>query len=276
MFIYHSSKKNLDNHNNFLRRSQPPFILRNKKLNNVDYNTMDFEIDDFIHSTMGNVEKKTESDFATDSDNENENYRIETEEEKYLKEVKDKKLIKYGLTKGALAIIQMEQSHAENAIKDNYYISYVNNEKNQKNICFRLGNSNMCTCGHSFAKHSKIDLKPKCKKCCCQNFQYIPLFPEETNKYKDAYLLDFEYDNWKAGCECKHNWTEHNFKKNGKCLKCNCKCFISDFNCGVCGKAWEEHEILYQNKDERIRKGESWGESYKPFTKEQLDELYKM
>ena len=272
MYIFRSSIKILDNFNNQnnLRKSQPPSALKSR--NNIAFNTMNNDIENFIHSTIGNVEKKSENN----SDNENENFIIETEEQKYLKEVKNKKLIKNGFTKGALAIIQMEQLHAENSIKNNFYITYVNNEKNKKNICFRIGNSNMCTCGHSFVKHSKYEYKLKCRKCNCKNFQYIPLFPEETDKYKDAYLLDFEYDNWKAGCECKHNWTEHDFKKNGKCLKCDCECFVSDFNCGVCGKAWEEHEILYETKDERIKSGESWGDNYKPFSKKQLEELYSM
>lgn len=264
-FFFRSKIKLPDECNKELfRRSQPLKLINQSSACNINrLNTINCEIDNFVNSALENVERSF-------SDRNIEN---ESEEDKYLKEVKNKKFIKQGLTKGTLAIIQMEQSHSETAIKENLYISLVNNENN--NICFRLGIGNMCTCGHGFIKHSKLK-NNFCQKCSCQNFQYIPLFPEETDLYRDAYLLDFEYENWKACCECEHNWTEHNFLKNRECNKCECKLFKSDFNCGVCGRAWEEHKILYETKEERKRKKKTYGEDYKPFTKEQLDELFKI
>ena len=95
---------------------------------------------------------------------------------------------------------------------------------------------------------SSGEFKTNCKKCECDKFKYIPIFPEETNEYAKAYLLDFNYDNWKAGCKCGHNWTKHDFNDGKKCEECKCECFESKFCCGVCGNPWEKHIILIQTK----------------------------
>ena len=55
----------------------------------------------------------------------------------YLEKVKKTKLSKNNLTKGSLAIIQMQISNAKEAIINNKYISYINMDSNDKNnICF--------------------------------------------------------------------------------------------------------------------------------------------
>ena len=135
----------------------------------------------------------------------------------------------------------------------------------------------MCVCGHGFSRHNlylfRDEFKSSCKKCKCDKFKYIPVFPEETNEYKKAYLLDFKYDEWKAGCKCGHNWTKHNFINFEKCEECKCLSFESNFSCGVCGDKWENHIILMQTKEQREKNGEKAGNDYEPFTQEQIEKL---
>ena len=174
----------------------------------------------------------------------------------------------------------MQISHAKDAILYNKYVSYINIDRNDnKDICFRLGKNNMCVCGHGFSKHYLIlcgeKFKSNCKKCEGKKYKYIPVVPEETNEYTKAYLLDFKYDDWKAGCKCGHNWTKHNFINDGICEECNCECFESNFCCGVCGNSWENHITLIQNEKHRKNNGESIGKDYKPFTQEQIENLLK-
>ena len=238
--------------------------------------TCDLEIDNLINSTTSKIENEMEK-----------KKKEEYEFKKYLEKVKKEKLSKNHLTKGSLAIIQMQMTHAKDAIENNKYISFINinndkkknNDNNGKNnICFRLGKNNMCVCGHTLLKHnfhkSKREFNSNCKKCECNKFQYIPVFPEETSEYTKAYLLDFKYDDWKAGCKCDHNWTNHNFNSGGICNECKCKCFESNFFCGVCGNPWENHIILFETKEEREKTGKPVGANYEPFTKEQLEKLF--
>ena len=270
-----------------LRLSMPNFFENNHNTNNekeikkdkcynINYNnsnvgiTFDGEIDDLINSTTSNIENEKEQKEQKNQ----ENYEFQN----YLEKVKKTKLSKNNLTKGSLAIIQMQISHAKEAILNNKYISYINmNNDDKKDMCFRLGNKNMCICGHGFSRHNLFldggEFKTNCKKCECNKFKYIPVFPEETNEYAKAYLLDFKYDDWKAGCKCGHNWTKHNFHDREKCEECNCECFESNFCCGVCGNPWEKHITLIQTKEERKKNGESYGDDYQPFTQEELEKL---
>ena len=253
--------------------------IKKEKCYKIDYcsqgYTFDLEIDDLINSTTSKIENEMEM-----------KVKEEYEFRKYFDKVKKEKLTKNYFTKGSLAIIQMQITNAKNAIENNKYISFINKDNNNENndnngknnICFRLGKNNMCVCGHTFSRHdfqksnSKFD--SNCKKCKCNKFQYIPVFPEETNEYTKAYLLDFKYDDWKAGCKCGHNWTKHNFNNGGRCNECNCEYFKSNFFCGVCGNSWENHITLFETKEEREKSGEPIGNDYEPFTKEQLEKLF--
>ena len=241
------------------------------KLNyyNTAYN-LDYEIEDLINSTTSKIEKEKE-------EKNKENYEFK----KYLEQVKKAKLSKNNLTNGTLAIIQMQISNAKESIMNDKYITYINNENHDEeknNICFRLGRNNMCVCGHAFWRHNLVikgnESSCKCKKCDCKKFNYIPVFPEETNEYSKAYLLNFKYDEWKAGCKCGHNWTHHNFNDGEKCCECDCKKFQSNFFCGVCGSSWENHVILFEKKEDREKFGKIVGKDYEPFTNEQLQNLY--
>ena len=135
----------------------------------------------------------------------------------------------------------------------------------------------MCVCGHGFIRHNLFlkngEFVSNCKKCECNKFNYIPIFPEETNEYAKAYLLDFKYEEWKAGCKCGHNWTRHNFNKGEKCEECNCPQFESSFCCGVCGYPWEKHITLFETGEHRQKNGKVIGSDYEPFTQEQMNEL---
>ena len=259
---YYSNNVEIKKENNNIN------INKNNILNDTSI-TFESEIDDLINSTTSKIENEKEQKSKNNS-----------EFQKYLQKVKTEKLTKNNLTKGSLAIIQMEISHAKDAIQHKKYISYINkNNIKNKNICFRLGKNNMCVCGHGFSRHNLFlcggEFKSNCKKCECEKYKYIPVFPEETNEYTKAYLLDFKYDDWKAGCKCGHNWTKHNFIEEGKCEECKCECFESNFTCGVCGEAWENHIILIQTREQRERNGESIESDYEPFTQEQIEKLLK-
>ena len=234
--------------------------------------TFDSEIEDLIYTTTSRIENEKEQKM-----------KEEYEFKKYFEKVKKEKLSKNNFTKGSLAIIQMQMANAKEAIMNNKYISFVNldnkeNENNHNNICFRLGTNNMCVCGHTFSKHDIIksngEFKSNCKKCECEIFRYIPVFPEETNEYTKAYLLDFKYEKWKARCKCGHNWTKHKFNNREKCEECNCLHFESDFLCGICGSPWEKHITLFETKEDREKFGQTIGKDYEPFTKEQLENLF--
>lgn len=285
---YNKNNLRLNKYNKLkLRYSTPLCIETNYNTNNekdikkekcykMNYNNtginIDFEIDDLINSTTSKIENEKEQKIS-------ENYEFK----KYLEEVKKTQLSKNNLTKGTLAIIHMQISNAKEAILSNKYISYINivkdkdNVNDKNNICFRLGKNNMCVCGHGFSRHylslGDGEFKSNCKKCKCKKCKYIPVFPEETNEYTKAYLLDFKYDDWKAGCKCGHNWTKHNFINEDKCEECNCEGFKSNFCCGVCGNPWENHITLFQTKEQREKNGESVGNDYEPFTQEQLENL---
>jgi hypothetical protein len=244
------------------------------KLNyyNTAYN-LDCEIEDLINSTTSKIEKEKEEKNKENKEN--------NEFKKYLEQVRKTKLSKNNLTNGTLAIIQMQISNAKESIINDKYITYINNEyhdEDKNNICFRLGRNNMCVCGHAFWRHNlvikKNEFSCKCRKCECPKFNYIPVFPEETNEYSKSYLLDFKYDEWKAGCKCGHNWTHHNFNDGEKCGECNCKKFQSNFSCGVCGNSWENHVTLFEKKEDREKSGKIVGKDYEPFTNEQLQNLF--
>ena len=263
-------ENNYNTNNEETKKDKNNNINNNSIYNNIGANvTFDCEIDDLINSTTSKIENEKEQKDKNNS-----------EFAKYLQKVKTEKLSKNNLTKGSLAIIQMEITHAKDAIFSNKYISYVNKnniDNKNDNICFRLGKNSMCVCGHGFSRHNlylfRDEFKINCKKCKCDEYKYIPVFPEETNEYTKAYLLDFKYDEWKAGCKCGHNWTKHNFIDGEKCEECKCKSFESNFSCGVCGDIWENHIILIQTKEEREKKGEKTGNDYEPFTKEQIGKL---
>ena len=275
-----------------IRYSMPIVVEKNFNTNNgkdigknenkyykIDYDTgisFDGEIDDLINSTTSKIENEKDQKYKENKKN--------IEFQKYLEKVKKVKLSKNNLTKGTLAIIQIQISHAKESILDNKYVTYVNkdnyyNNEDKNNICFRLGKNNMCVCGHGFSKHylflNNGEFKSNCKKCECKIFKYIPVFPEETNEYSKAYLLDFKYDDWKAGCKCGHDWTKHNFIDKEKCEECECKKFKSEFFCGVCGDYWENHITLFQTKETREKNGESVGKEYEPFNEEQIANLLK-
>ena len=262
-----------NNYNTSNGEIKKDIVNNNSIYNSSIYNniTFDCEIDDLINSTTSKIEKEKEQKIKNNS-----------EFQKYLQKVKAERLSKNNLTKGSLAIIQMEASHAKEAILNNKYISYTNKinidkKNNNNNICFHLGKNSMCVCGHVFFWHNLVlfegEFKSNCKKCKCGKLKYIPIFPEETNDYAKAYLLDFKYEDWKAGCKCGHYWTEHNFIDGGKCEECKCEIFESNFTCGVCGESWEDHIILIQTQEEREKNRESTGNNYEPFTQEQIGKL---
>ena len=261
--------------NNYKTNDENVLIKKEKcfKINYLNHDSIfDGEIDDLINSTTSKIENEKEQKNQDDY-----------EFKKYLEQVKKLKLSKNNLTKGTLALIQMQISHAKDAVLNNKYISYINIETNKEddneknNICFRIGKNNMCVCGHSFSRHNLYqrgsEFISNCKKCVCNKFKYIPIFPEETNEYTKAYLLDFKYDDWKAGCKCGHNWTYHNFNKGEKCEECNCAYFKSNFSCGVCGNSWENHITLFETKEERKKYGKTIDSDYEPFTQEEIENI---
>lgn len=275
---YKSKKKEIFVKKNFMHQSQKSFfqntkntesnsvigyeIFRNSQpINNFNKKKFFFEqslnsLEKSFSNEISQLIKSTAEKIEKEKDNQEGN--------NYLQEVKKK--LTNNLTKGSLALIQMEINHANKAIENKIYITYVSLGDNGKfNTCFRLGENSMCVCGHGFKRHELAqyndNIVSRCKKCPCERFKYIPMFPEETNLYKISYLLDFNYNNWKAPCKCGHDWTKHSFNQRDQCSECDCESFLSEFTCAICSKSWEEHQILFETEEERKKYGETFGES---------------
>ena len=184
------------------------------------------------------------------------------------------------LTKGLKEMMNNERIHSQESIESGIYITWSIKLNNGKEIdCFRIGSKNFCICGHGFNNHDKIlnknNFSNKCKICSCNNFKYIPIYPEEIGEFWIPFQKYFSYDNWKAKCKCKHTWNYH-FGNDLKCNLCNCNMFHSDFCCVVCNKFWEDHFMIYDLENDRIKKGKPVREDFIPFNEmpEMYDALY--
>lgn len=109
-------------------------------------------------------------------------------------------------------------------------VTYWNESK--KSECGRISSQSKCFCGHKFLDHplaSKKSANPKCMKCPCKRYAFIPQRPEEVGMYWLVRRKDFNVNAWRAKCKCQHNHEEHACNAPYNCKKCSCFGFNSDF-----------------------------------------------
>lgn len=181
---------------------------------------------------------------------------LSKEEEEIVKQVFLSGINQNKMTLGTKLMMDAERTHAIEAIECGIYVNWVNNLDFKNPIeCMRIGSKSTCFCGHSFVDHDKIvtskKFSSKCQNCKCKNFLYIPQVPEEVGEYWLGNRKGFKYLEWKAKCKCKHGWDEHRVEDK-KCRECNCYGFNSAFCCVVCNRFWQEHEVVYELRKERI------------------------
>ena len=180
------------------------------------------------------------------------------------------------LLKGVKNLIIDQIENAEESIRTGIYITLCSNINGNRNECYKIGLKNKCICGHKFDDHENQiypSLITKCHSCICNKFTYIPIYPEETNKYFLTYYNHFNYDFWTCQCKCNHGFNSHNVNNHYMCDLCNCNFFSSNFKCAVCNKFLEEHKLIYEKEIERKILGYSYANDYYPFNQKMIEEL---
>ena len=233
----------------------------------------------FIEKRREKEKEEKEKKFQEDLNKKLEERKIFKEKNKNIPEIRiisHLKKNKSKLTKGTQKLIISQIEAAEESIRTGIYITLCSNNLGNRNECIKIGPKNKCICGHFFDEH-EIQIKPslitKCHSCNCNKFNYIPIYPEETDKYLLCYYNVFNYDLWNCECKCGHGYNFHKVDNNYNCDKCNCFIFNSNFKCAVCGKFLEEHKLIYEREIERKVLGYTFGKDYYPFNEKMIKEL---
>lgn len=233
----------------------------------------------FIEKRREKEKEEKEKKFQEDLNKKLEERKIFKEKNKNIPEIRiisHLKKNKSKLTKGTQKLIISQIEAAEESIRTGIYITLCSNNLGNRNECIKIGPKNKCICGHFFDEH-EIQIKPslitKCHSCICNKFNYIPIYPEETDKYLLCYYNVFNYDLWNCECKCGHGYNFHKVDNNYNCDKCNCFIFNSNFKCAVCGKFLEEHKLIYEREIERKVLGYTFGKDYYPFNEKMIKEL---
>lgn len=178
-------------------------------------------------------------------------------------------LQEYGPAPGAKAMMDREILHAKEALTSGLYITFSNLTK--KSECFRVGSQSLCFCGHKFSEHakpakSKGPIKYACGSCSCKNFSFMFQRPEEQGLWWLPRRKGFDLSKWKATCTCKHNHEFHD-PNTYKCqAKCGCYRFSSDSPCLVCDAKWEDHDIIYETREERLLQKKPVDDAFLPLS----------
>ena len=235
----------------------------------------------FLEKRREKEKEEKEKQFQENLNKTLEERKIFKQKNKNIPEIKFISLLKKNntskLTKGTKKLIINQIEAAEESIRTGIYITLCSNNFGNRNECIKIGPKNKCICGHFFDEH-EIQIKPslitKCHSCNCNKFNYIPIYPEETDKYLLCYYNKFNYDLWNCECKCGHGWNFHCVDNNYKCDKCNnCLIFSSNFKCAVCGKFLEEHKLIYEREIERKVLGYTFGKDFYPFNEKMIQEL---
>ena len=124
----------------------------------------------------------------------------------------------------------------------------------KKSECYRIGSESLCFCGHFFGDHSqtkKGPIKFPCSNCKCKDYHFMFQRPEEQGLWWLPRRKGFDVHKWRATCKCKHNHEAHD-PNTLRCKGCSCYGFTSEFPCLVCDEKWEDHEMLYESREERL------------------------
>lgn len=128
-------------------------------------------------------------------------------------------------------------------LKNRLYVSWTNPGGID---CKLIGPETLCFCLHRYKQHQTDfdkpvnnykELKCKVRGCACSGYHYVP-------KNGNQFLR----------CHCKHLSNEHGPKNPYACTKCQCDTFSTSFRCG-CGSLVAEHQLIIENRDERLKRG---------------------
>lgn len=177
-------------------------------------------------------------------------------------------LQQYGPAPGGKAMMEREVLHAQEAFETGIYCTFTNPVK--KSECFRIGSQSLCFCGHFFGDHAKLKktgpIRYPCGSCGCKDYRFMFQRPEEQGLWWLPRRKGFDVHKWRATCSCKHNHEAHD-PNTMKCRAgCGCYGFTSEFPCLVCDEKWENHEVLYETKEERLALGKSVDAAYEPMS----------
>eukprot|EP00976_Prorocentrum_cordatum_P075736 1182015-Prorocentrum_minimum.AAC.1 len=165
--------------------------------------------------------------------------------------------------------MENEQEAALLAIQTGLYVTWRSRKTNED--CCRVGASHKCFCGHLFsAHHSKGKSLPKCNKCTCRMFDYVPSRPEEVGDWWLPRRKGFNVHSWRAKCKCGAPHDQHDPVTRGG----PCPSFVSNYMCIVCDSHQEEHDTVYESAAERTRAGRAVGKDFLPLAETpELQEL---
>jgi hypothetical protein len=177
-------------------------------------------------------------------------------------------LQQFGPVPGGKAMMEREILHAQEAFESGVYCTFTNNMK--KSECYRVGSQSLCFCGHFFGNHVKAmkkgPIRYPCGNCPCKDYRFMFQRPEEQGLWWLPRRKGFDVHKWRATCTCKHNHEAHD-PNTMKCRAgCGCYAFTSEFPCLVCDAKWEDHEVLYETREERKALGKSVDEGFVPMS----------
>ncbi|KAL8447467.1 hypothetical protein Emed_004421 [Eimeria media] len=105
-----------------------------------------------------------------------------------------------------------------------------------------------------------------CSECGCSAFTYIPSHPDAIGEHWLSSRKNFDVEKWAAKCKCKHTHLEHRAASPFGCLHCGCRAFASAWECLICDRKWEDHEMFAETAAERSALGLSTGDAFRPLS----------
>ena len=176
-------------------------------------------------------------------------------------------LEKYGPSQGGKKMLVLEEEAANEALRTGLYVVWRSKKLRGSDFCSRVGPGSKCFCGHLYTHHKPAGkrARPKCQKCPCSYFNFIPQRPEEVGDWWLTRRKGFNVNTWRAKCRCGHPHDAHD-PSYMSCKQCGCSQFQSNFLCINCDGHFEEHETVFENEMERKQAGRPVGHAFRPFT----------
>jgi len=180
-------------------------------------------------------------------------------------------LQQHGAAVGGKKMMLWEFRHAKEALRTGVYVTLWNDRR--KHECSRLGRLSRCFCNHLYGKHSLVKLKngrfgkAPCTEegCKCADYVYMFRRPEEIGQAFLTRRKGFDVTMWRPLCSCKHPHAVHDpVKDRTRCRECNCSKFIGNFCCLGCEGKWDEHEVVYEDRETREELGKAVEDAYFP------------
>ena len=173
-----------------------------------------------------------------------------------------KALEQFGPAPGGRDMMDRERQAAEAAVASGTYGVWRSQRTNED--CGRIGAASRCFCGAPFSHHRTVP-PHGCVATGCERFRYIPQRPEEVGEWWLPRRKGFDVRAWRAKCQCGHGHDAHDATTLGcRHAGCGCARFISAFCCLVCDRPWEEHETLWESRQERVDAGRAVDAAFIP------------